>query len=132
MEASPGSSPRCRNQVLKKTGNNPGTQTPSRHFIVSSVQFPVPPTQGRAPFRSVEMAAPSLIFSIGGRASGNERRRLGDSLVVQWLIFCAPNAREAWARSLVREVDSTCFNKDQRFFMLQLRPGAAKEIHFKK
>ena len=32
-------------------------------------------------------------------------------------------------RSLVRELDTTCHKKDQRFCMTQLRPGAAKYIY---
>ena len=63
-------------------------------------------------------------------------------LVVQWLGPCASNTRGP-VQSLVREVDArattkslhtttkdfTHCNKDQRYHMLQLRPGVAKKIN---
>ena len=94
VEASPGSSPRCRNQVLNKTGNNPGTQTPSRHFIVSRLFSFSSSYPRKSSIHSVEMAAPSFIFSIGGKEhQAMKGDVLGTPLVVQWLRFCAPNAR---------------------------------------
>ena len=50
----------------------------------------------------------------------------GASLVVQWLRLCNPNAE---CSVLVRELDPTCFSEDQRFQVLQLRPGAAQQMY---
>ena len=94
VEASPGTSPRYRNQALKKTGNNPGTQTPSRHFIVSRLFSFSSSYSRKSSIHSIEKAAPSLIFSIGGKEhQAMKGDVLGTPLVVQWLRFHAPNGR---------------------------------------
>ena len=55
---------------------------------------------------------------------------MGLSWLYSILRLHAPSAG-VWILALVRELDPVCHNEDQRFWVLQLRPSAAKSI-FKK
>ena len=99
-----------------------GTSTPEKRALCPLFASALP-SEG-----SSEQSRASHIQASGHLLEGFLKDFWGTSLVVWRLRLCAPNAGTR-VQSLVRELDPTCREEEQRFHELQLRPCTAKQIN---